>query len=233
MAAKKTALNRGLFIKTFKLICASGFEEYKVWSAFVNLTAYNIAKACGNDVSAFDEEVASIDAKFAKHMDCLAKMFSCVVSEYEHDSNQDFLGSVYMELGISSKEKGQFFTPYTLSRMTAQLSIDKAKADEAIAERGFVTVNDPAVGGGALLIGAYNVLRDFGYNTQTQAWFVAQDISVDTALMCYIQLAILGCAGFITVGDTLSLERSFSLRLPMNIIDPLWTARLLRGEVPC
>ena len=36
-----------------------------------------------------------------------------------------------------------------------------------------------------------------------QALYVAQDIDRTAALMCYLQLSLLGCAGYVVVGDTL------------------------------
>ena len=37
----------------------------------------------------------------------------------------------------------------------------------------------------------------------TATLYVAQDIDRTAALMCYIQLALLGCAGYVVVADTL------------------------------
>ena len=37
-----------------------------------------------------------------------------------------------------------------------------------------------------------------------QALYVAQDIDRTAALMCYLQLSLLGCAGYVIVGDTLT-----------------------------
>lgn len=36
-----------------------------------------------------------------------------------------------------------------------------------------------------------------------QMLYVAQDIDRTAALMCYLQLSLLGCAGYVVVGDTL------------------------------
>ena len=37
-----------------------------------------------------------------------------------------------------------------------------------------------------------------------QALFVAQDVDTTVALMCYIQLSLLGCAGYVVIGNTLT-----------------------------
>ena len=38
---------------------------------------------------------------------------------------------------------------------------------------------------------------------QRNVLFVAQDIDFVTGCMCYIQLSLLGCAGYVVVGDTI------------------------------
>ena len=40
-------------------------------------------------------------------------------------------------------------------------------------------------------------------NYQTSVLFVAQDIDFTVGLMCYIQLSLLGCAGYVVIGDSL------------------------------
>ena len=77
-------------------------------------------------------------------------------------------------------------------------------AREQIQQKGWISVNDCACGAGALLIAFANECRKNGINYQTSVLFVAQDIDYITACMCYIQLSLLGCAGYVVVGDTLS-----------------------------
>lgn len=65
-----------------------------------------------------------------------------------------------------------------------------------------------ACGGGATLIAAANVARNdlekAGFNFQNHILFSAQDIEETVALMCYIQLSLLGVAGFVKVGNSLT-----------------------------
>ena len=64
----------------------------------------------------------------------------------------DILGELLMELDLGSKLNGQFFTPYNLCELTAQLAIDKDKLTNEINEKGYTTLNEPSVGGGAMVI---------------------------------------------------------------------------------
>ena len=75
---------------------------------------------------------------------------------------------------------------------------------------------DPACGAGALLIAARNefMLKGIGYR---QALYVCQDIDHVAGLMCYIQLSLLGCAGYVVIAD--------------SICDPLTGASLLLPQI--
>ena len=75
-------------------------------------------------------------------------------------------------------------------------------AEDAIERRGWVGVMDPACGAGALLIAARNEFaqKEIGY---LRTLFVCQDIDRVAALMCYIQLSLLGCAGYVVIADTI------------------------------
>ena len=64
-------------------------------------------------------------------------------------------------------------------------------------------MNDCACGAGATLIAARNSLKHTGIGTN-QTLFVGQDVDRTAALMCYIQLSLLGCAGYVVIADTLS-----------------------------
>ncbi len=57
----------------------------------------------------------------------------------------DYLGEVFMELGLGSKWKGQFFTPYNLCLLMAQLTVDE-KMEAEINAKGFTSLNEPTHG---------------------------------------------------------------------------------------
>src|ERR1700722_13249189 len=56
----------------------------------------------------------------------------------------DFLGEVVVALELQSDHMGQFFTPYDLSRMMAEMTLGDAGA--LIVEKGFITLAEPASG---------------------------------------------------------------------------------------
>lgn len=116
----------------------------------------------------------------------------------------DYLGEVFMELELGNKWKGQFFTPYHLCLLTAQVSLNDM--DKKIKENGFITLNEPSVGGGAMVIAVAQAMREEGFNPQKQLNVIAQDLDIKAVHMCYIQLSLLGIPAQVLHANTLSLE---------------------------
>lgn len=79
---------------------------------------------------------------------------------------------------------------------------DNLKAE--IEDRGYISMNEPTCGSGAMIIAFVNALKEEGINYQTDAFIVAQDISYTATLMCYIQISLLRCAGVVICGNSLT-----------------------------
>lgn len=210
----------------------AGHRSYhEVWMDFAVYGASELSKIYPNN-QLKDAHTRIADKYSSDGMESMAELMGCTIAALEENPSQDFLGSMYMELGIGNKKDGQFFTPYAVCKAMADAQISKDVADAAISEHGYITLNDPACGGGATLIAGANRLKELGIDYQNFAWFEAQDLNLETACMCYIQLSLLGCAGVVIVGNTITKERRQELMLPMNLISPWWTARWMKGETP-
>ena len=192
------------FSKMFHSLC-DRHRNWQVWSDFITVAAIEIA--CSIDRTSDDaksrmSEYKSIMEKYSPDERAkFADMFAQIVDGLEANPEQDFLGEMFMGLGLSNHWKGQVFTPYSVCHMIAAISID-AIADKA-EQNGWASAVDPCCGAGALLI----ALRDEAVQKQippTSLLFVGQDIDRVAALMCFIQLSLLGCAGYVVVGDSIS-----------------------------
>lgn len=131
-------------------------------------------------------------------------MMSIVTLAMEDNPEQDFLGSFYHYLELHQEQKGQFFTPYNISRFMAEVLFEKNDARRKLEQNNYISVSDPACGAGAMLIAFANAAKRSGINYQKQVLFVAQDIDHTAAIMCYIQLSLLGCPAVVIIGDTLT-----------------------------
>lgn len=152
--------------------------------------------------AARNEQYAAVARKYKpEEFHRFSELFYTMLMEYEERPFQDFLGQMYMEMGLGNSHAGQFFTPYNICRLMAEMQTRDAAA--RIADNGWIALNDPTCGGGATLIAAAESLYNQGINYQERAFFVGQDLDMTVALMCYIQLSMLGCAGYVRIGDTL------------------------------
>ena len=178
---------------------ADRYSSWQVWADFITMSACSLSLA---DREQHEAEYASIAKRYQpEELKRLCEMFALTVDALETDPNQDFLGDLFMRFDLGNTWKGQFFTPYCVCRMMSSLTAGDLKAQ--VEEKHWVHSHDPACGAGATLIAFANECRDQGVNFQTSALFVAQDIDRTAALMCYVQLSLLGCPGYVVVGDSL------------------------------
>lgn len=191
------------FLDVFRQLCISR-SSWQVWADLMAAMACTLANAV-------DKSLSRHTAREKEYAECIkrlggvekpAKCFAIVVEALERNPDQDFLGRLYMSLELGNHWKGQFFTPYDVCRCMAELTIHDNM--QKLQNKEWVSVNDPACGAGATLIAAANTFRRKGFNYQTQVLFVANDIDRVTAQMCFIQLSLLGCPGYVAVANTLS-----------------------------
>lgn len=226
------------FQKVFAKLCNTK-SAWQVWSGFVEMFAISISN--GVEIRPKvrrdrEERYISIINSYSKSEQALfPELVGILVNSLEENPEQDFLGEMFMGLELGSHWKGQFFTPYSLCQMMAAINIPDAK--ERVDTKGWVAINDPACGAGATLIAARNAL-ELERIGGTQAYFVGQDIDRTAAMMCYIQLSLLGCAGYVVIADTLVhpvtgpllwpnlTEHQDAWFMPMNFLEPAWVMRL-------
>lgn len=191
------------FIDIFRSLCDSR-STWQVWSdlmSAISCSLSNVADRREPHYSNREKEYADCIKRLGS-IDVVARIFAIITSAYEFLPNQDFLGKMYMLLELGNHWKGQFFTPYNVCELMAKVSMSD-KQDE-IKAKGYISVNDCACGAGALLIASANAFREQGINYQNHVVFVAQDIDRVAGMMCYIQLSLLGCAGYVCIANTLT-----------------------------
>ena len=153
----------------------------------------------------------------------LVEIFAEIIKQLEIDPRQDFLGELYMILELGSHWAGQFFTPYDICQAMAEMSFKKIDNPQDVKP---ISVLDCACGGGALLIAAAHSytdsIKNTGLNSQNYISFGVQDISYVPALMCYIQLGLLGFAAKIKIGDSLCDPMIDSDNGPDIWYTPMW-----------
>lgn len=179
---------------------------WQAWNDVISLIAIMISNTVdkGKVKDEREEEYLTIIKGYTDdEIKIITDVFSEIVLAFESNSEQDLLGDLYMELNLGSNNLGQFFTPYHLCELMSKISFKKELVEKEIEDTGYVSLNEPTCGAGANVIAYVNECKKHDVNYQKYVRIVAQDISRLTALMCYIQLSLLGCDAIIVVGDTL------------------------------
>lgn len=194
-------------VKCFEQLCGR-FGRWEIWTDFVTMAAITISNGVDRSNAPEREETyKTIAGKYDKQeLEVFSAMFAELVMGMDDNTDQDFLGDLYMRLNLNNEHVGQFFTPYNLCKLMAKLQTENIR--EQTGAKGWFAVNDPACGAGALLVALLvalaNECREHGINYQTDVLFIAQDIDYIVGLMCYIQLSLMGCPGYVCIADTLS-----------------------------
>lgn len=178
--------------------------RHEVWSDFITMSACALSNA--GDKRFFQEReemyLASVKRYTKDEADMLAQMLGYVIMALEENPEQDFLGEMFSGLNLHNEWRGQFFTPYHVGSFMAAINIESAK--EELKQKDYITVNDCCCGAGCLLIAFANEARKAKIDFQNRVIFVAQDLDFTAAMMCYIQLSLLGCKAIVKVGNSLT-----------------------------
>jgi len=132
----------------------------------------------------------------------------------------DFFGVLAGELNVLDAKMGQFFTPYHVSRLMAEITLSDATT--LIEQKGFITLDEPAAGAGGMVLACADFIERQGHDLETSLWVEATELSQSTFHMCYVQLAARGLAGKVFHGNTLSMKMQSYAYLPAT---PLFLAK--------
>ena len=178
----------------------------KIFEDFITVSAISISNAVDKTHSEEREKrYLQIVGQYQKdELDTFAQMLAEVTLGMEENPSQDFLGEMYMNLNFGNDKAGQFFTPFSVCRLMAEVTTDFDLLPRQLEEKGFVSVHDCACGAGATLIAFANACIEHDINYQEKVLFVAQDVDETVGLMCYIALSLMGCPGYVTIGNSLT-----------------------------
>lgn len=193
------------FLELFKPLC----EARSPWQVWLDIITA-IACAISNSVPSTPDDVKEKREK--EYAECInrfggtdipVKIFSLIVKALEANPWQNFLGDIFTMLGLFDYWKGQVFTPYHVCHFMAEV-LYGPDVEEKIKQNRWISVSDPACGTGAMLIAAAEIFYKKGINYQQNVLFVAQDIDRTVGMMCYIQLSLLGCPGYVVIGNSIT-----------------------------
>ncbi|WP_416776305.1 N-6 DNA methylase [Xenorhabdus budapestensis] len=168
--------------------------------------------------------------KYAREdVDRIVKLFSTTVLALA-EAPGDFLGTVFMRLELGNKHLQQFFTPWSVARMMAEIQLQDVSA--RLQEKPFVTLYEPACGAGCMTLAAADVLREQGHDPLCSLWVSAIDIDPLAAVMAYVQLSLAGIPAAVTVGNALDDGGSKRTRYTPAHYLGNWSNRLRAHQQP-
>lgn len=200
---------------------AGKYSEYEIFTDWVKVMALSIQNSCWLNHDKYWQErekmYNTIFNKYGKETIVkFSEMMAWLTEAYEEEIS-DILGEIFMSKEFGSSTAGQFFTPFHISEMTADIA---TLSDD----QGYYSINEPSCGSGGMIVAVAKILQKRGIPYQKKMRVVAQDLDWNAVYMCYVQMSLLGIYGIAVQGSTLTdpyderqTERSHILYTPKRM----------------
>lgn len=190
------------FVKTVNDMSGK-YPAVSIFSDFVEMAAISLHNAFRKRDDLEKRYLDTAKKYSPEELNRLSSLLAFVVEGLE-DRFGDFLGECYESLEITNSNLGQFFTPYCVAKLSAAVTITDKEVNQA--KNGVFRINEPACGGGAMIVAALDVLKEKGVNYQKHAFVTAMDLDSRCVYMTYITLTLLGVPAIVVLGNTLTME---------------------------
>lgn len=231
---KQKKEHRREFVELFRKLCYR-HSDWQVWQDFICLTATALSQPFNFRKDREDRYLRIIKGYEKSEQEIFPQMLAEIVMAFQQEGFADILGELYMELQLYNKWRGQFFTPYNLCLMMSKMV--SGNPIEKIEKNGYITVNEPCCGSGAMLIAFAHSCFDAKVNYQQSVLFAAQDVDPVVARMAFISMALYGMAGYVIVGNTLlhspdkPLPDDYDVWYTPMYFNNIWRGRRMMSEI--
>lgn len=143
----------------------------------------------------------------------------------------DLLGEVFHGLKLHNKYHGQFFTPFYICEFMGHVALTDAGTTvrDALCQKGYVTVCEPCVGSGGLVLGFANAMYRQNLNYSKQMVAYCCDIDIKCVYIAYIHLSLCGIPAVVVHGNSLTNEEWSKWYTPVFLMDG-WPLRSSHAE---
>ena len=130
------------YVKFVKSLCGK-YSPWEIWNDFINLFAISLNNSVRHEYwEEREKQYLQIVRKYtSEEQNKMTELSAMLINDMSNNADYDYLGKVYMDLRINCNEKGQFFTPYHISKLMAKLA-DGDSLEEPI------IINEPTCGSG-------------------------------------------------------------------------------------
>lgn len=186
-------------------------QRYSVWQVFEDflaMSAISISNAVdwNNRDERENQYLSTVKRYPKKDLEIFPKMLAYLVESLESYADQpyDVLGSIFHELELHNKYRGQFFTPQHICDFMGMVTMSENDPD--ISKRGFISLCEPCAGSGAMILGFAKAIKKSGYEFQRHMVVTATDIDPKCVFMTYLQLSLYGIPAIVIHGDSLAMK---------------------------
>lgn len=167
------------------------YTPYKIFTDWIAMYAIAIQNSCQMMKNAVwkerEKRYLELIGQYEKaEQKKIVELCGRLAELMEETEITDWLGEIYMESGCGNKHTGQFFTPFHVSKLVAEMRLADYEGNKKI------EISEPSSGGGGMILGVAAVLKEREINYQKCLDVVAQDLDWNGVYMTYIQLSLLG-----------------------------------------
>ena len=184
-------------------------DLYSVFNDFLEMSAIAISNSCDlTKKKQRESDYKKIIKQYTKDEQLIfPQILAELVRTMEHIQFGDVLGELFMQFELGSKWKGQFFTPYSVSKACAEVAVDAKIVKKKMKKREVLVISEPTSGSGGMILATIDVLWNKYHFNYTENCFVeASDIDSRCVHMCYIQLSLAGVPAIVKQQDALTRE---------------------------
>ena len=208
-------------------------NKHSIWNVFEDwLKVSSIAISNSVDWNQANEReeqyLETINKYTPEEQKVLTKTFAELVNALQKEAETggpcDLLGKVFHALELHNKYHGQFFTPFHICEFMGQVALADGGeagnvASEALHKKGYLSVCEPCVGSGGMVLGFAKAMYNNKMNYCDQMVAYCCDIDIKCVHMAYLQLSLYGIPAVIIHGNSLTNEEWSRWYTPVYMIN--------------
>lgn len=196
---------------------APDVNRWQVFSDFVHMAACSLYNAIHRDADFEADYMQRVGRYSREDANNMSRLLAEVTEGLEFCPT-DFLGQIFMNLELGNTRHGQYFTPYNVCYTMSRMTLSDRLSVLTSGERDFITVSDPACGAGGMIVAMAEAMLEAGFNPQKQMMVYCVDIDPVAAMMCYIQLSLMGIPAIVATGNSLTVAIKREMATPMFVL---------------
>ena len=208
-------------------------NKHSIWNVFedwLKVCSISISNAVDwNQANEREEQYLETINKYTpEEQKVLTKTFAELVNALQKEAETggpcDLLGKVFHALELHNKYHGQFFTPFHICEFMGQVALADGGeagnvASEALHKKGYLSVCEPCVGSGGMVLGFAKAMYNNKMNYCDQMVAYCCDIDIKCVHMAYLQLSLYGIPAVIIHGNSLTNEEWSRWYTPVYMIN--------------